>query len=80
MKRKKLLIAWIDGIYDLGWRGWLAMKILNPVLNEILAKENNEEKDCMHPTQQCNGYNKRSSYNGLYCSCKCERCKDIKTL
>lgn len=38
-KREKLLQAWVEGRFALGWRGWVAMKILNPVLNEVLARE-----------------------------------------
>lgn len=34
----ELLLAWWDGEYALGWRGWLAMKLLRPVLNEEIVK------------------------------------------
>lgn len=41
MTRNELLIAWIEGSYMLGWRGYFAEKLLNPVINEVLVIENN---------------------------------------
>jgi len=40
MTRKEMLIGWIEGRYALGWRGHLATWLLNPVLDEMLCKEN----------------------------------------
>ncbi len=39
-KRRALLMRWVEGTYALGWRGWLAEKLLRPVVNEILVKTN----------------------------------------
>ena len=35
----KYPIAWVEGRYALGWRGWLAEKLLSPIVNEVLLEE-----------------------------------------
>ena len=40
MTKKELLAAWAEGRYALGWRGSLATWILDPVIKDILVKEN----------------------------------------
>lgn len=29
-----ILMLWVKGYYALGWRGWVAMKLLDPALNK----------------------------------------------
>lgn len=40
MNRQEMLVAWVEGRYALGWRGHVAMWLLNPILNEMLCVEN----------------------------------------
>ena len=36
-KQEQLITEWWNGYYALGWRGWLAKKLLKPVIKEILV-------------------------------------------
>jgi hypothetical protein len=42
MDKTELLVAWAEGRHALGWRGWVARRLLEPVLNAEIANNSNQ--------------------------------------